>query len=183
MDTRGRRARRTARATAIAMVAVALAGCAATDVKTTADGAKGGHAETARVGQAVTIKGNDDGSRLKVTAKRVVDTRSTDEFSKPDQGKRLVAVQFVLKNTGTATYDDAPSNGATVIDQAGRQYEADAFFSSVAAGQQFPTAMKLAPGNRALGYLVFQVPAKAKVAQVQFSMDSGFGETAQWDLR
>jgi hypothetical protein len=179
------RGRRGALAAAVAALVIGTAGCAATDVNTTPDGskAKGGTSSSARIGQPVTIKGNADGSKLQVTAKRVVNTRSTDQFSSVDKGKRLVAVQFVLVNTGTATYDDAPSNGATVIDKAGRQYEADAFFDSVAAGEQFPTAMKLAPGNRALGYLVFQVPVKATVAQVQFSMDSGFGQTAQWDVR
>jgi hypothetical protein len=180
-----RKGRRAALAAAVAAIVIGGAGCTATDVNTTPDGgtAKAGRSTSARIGQPVTIKGNDDGSRLRVTAKRVVDTRSTDRFATPDKGKRLVAVQFLLVNTGTATYDDAPSNGAKVIDKAGRQYEADAFFDSIAAGQQFPTATKLAAGNRALGYLVFQVPARAKVAQVQFSMDSGFGQTAQWDVR
>jgi hypothetical protein len=168
----------------LAVVVIAVTGCTATEVNTNPDTAAAkGKASSARIGQPVTIKGNGNGSKLQVTARRVVDTRSTDRFSTVDKGKRLVAVQFRLVNTGTATYDDAPSNGAAVIDRAGRQYEADAFVGSIAAGQEFPTAMKLAPGNKALGYLVFQVPVKAKVAQVQFSMDSGFGQTAQWNVR
>ncbi|WP_310964552.1 DUF4352 domain-containing protein [Nocardioides terrisoli] len=178
-----KKGRRLALATAVAAIAIALSGCAATDVNTKADNAKGGKAASARVGQPVTVKGNDDGSKLQVTAKRVTNTSSSDQFVKPDKGKRLVAVQFVLKNTGTAAYDDAPSNGAKVVDKAGQQYEADAFFDQVAAGQQLPTSVKLAPGNRALGYLVFQVPVRARIAQVQFSMDSGFGQTAQWNVR
>ena len=164
--------------------------CEVSDINTTADsgsanGDDGGSGSggPAKVGQPVTISGNGDGSKLKVVALKVVDTKPTDQFLTVDQGKRLVAVQFRLTNTGSAPYDDAPSNGAKVIDAKGQQYESDPFFENIAAGQQLPTNVKLAPGNKALGFLAFQVPKKAKVAQVQFSMDSGFGDTAQWKAK
>lgn len=174
------------RATAVGVALLISTGCAASTVTTTPDkaGAKGGSgAGAARVGQPVTIKGNDSGSKLQVTVKKVQDTRPADQFSTVDKGKRLVAVQFRLVNTGTATYSDAPSNGAKVVDKQGQQYEADIFFDKIAAGPMLPSSMKLAPKNKALGYLTFQVPKRSKIAQVQFSMDSGFGGTGQWKVK
>jgi hypothetical protein len=165
---------------------LALTGCTATDVSTKADNseAKGGSdAETAKVGQPITIKGNEDGSKLQVTVKKIQNARPTDQFSTVDKGKRLVAVRFRLVNTGTAPYDDAPSNGAKVVDKSGQQYESDIFFDNISAGEMLPSSVKLAPKNKALGYITFQVPKRAKITQVQFSMDSGFGGTAQWNVR
>lgn len=138
---------------------------------------------TARVGQPVTIEGNDDGSKIQVTALKVVNTKPTDQLLTVDQGKRLLAVQFKLVNTGTAPYADAPGNGAKVVDAQGQQYAAAIMFFDIGAGPMLPASMKIAPGHRALGYLAFQVPKSAKVSQVQFAMDSGFGETAQWNTR
>ncbi len=45
---------------------------------------------TARVGQPVTIEGNDDGSKIQVTALKVVNTKPTDQLLTVDQGKRLL---------------------------------------------------------------------------------------------
>ncbi len=165
-----------------AVLGLVLAACTTGAVSTKSDTSKKGSGDTAaRVGQPITIKGNNDGSKLQVTVMKVVSTKPTDQFSTVDKGKRLVAVQFKLLNTGTATYDDAPSNGAKVVDAKGQQYEADFVFDKISAGEILPTSIKLAPKNRALGFLVFQIPTKAKIKQIQFSMDSGFGGTAQWN--
>lgn len=167
---------------------LALSGCATSQVNTKADNSQakgGGSTKSAVIGQPVTIKGNDQGAKIQVTAKRIVQrgVRPTDGFSKVDPGKRLVAVQFLVVNTGTAPYEDSPSNGAKVVNAAGEQFEADITMSETTAGKGFPAMTKLAPGNRALGFLVFSVPAKAKITQVQFSQDSGFGDTAQWNVK
>lgn len=175
-------------ASVVAGVALlAVTGCEAGTVTTTPDNASadggGKGSGTATVGDPVTITGNAEGSKVQVTVKKVVATRSKSAFMTPDKGNKLVAVQFLIVNTGTAAYDDAPSNGAVVVDAKGQQYEATPFYDKIRAGTQLPTTVKLAPGNKALGYLVFEVPRKATVAQVQFSMDSGFGDTAQWNVR
>lgn len=161
-----------------------LSACAST-VNTKADDsqAKGGSGSSAKIGQPVTIKGNDDGSKLQVIAKKVVKTRSTDGFTKADPGKRIVAVQFSMVNTGKVAYNDAPCNGAKVVDGKGQQFDCDIMFQKIGAGSILPANTKLAPGNKALGFLTFQIPMKSKVKQVQFSMDSGFADTAQWNVR
>ncbi|MDQ1684386.1 MAG: hypothetical protein QOC82_1123 [Frankiaceae bacterium] len=156
-------------------------GCGNTGVKNSPD--KASKAKTvAHLGDAITLAGNDHGSKISVAAVRVVDpVRATDGFSSPDPGNRYVAVRFRFTNTGSVAYDDAPSNGAKVVDDQGEQFEAD-FVDKINAGVLLPAQVKAAPGGLVVGYLVFQVPKKAKVAKVQFSMDSGFGETGEWTL-
>lgn len=92
---------------------------------------------------------------------------------------RYVAVQFEIRNTGTISYDDAPMNGAKVADAEGQQFE-PALVMKIASGPLLPAGVKLTPGGKALGYLVFEVPKGSKVATVQFAMDSGFSETGEW---
>lgn len=160
---------------------VALSGCATSTVATKADGSKS--TKPAKIGQSISLKGNSSGEQVRVVATKARRTRSSDEFSKPKRGDVFYAVQFRLRNTGTAAYDDTPSNGAKVIDSKGQQYDGDVVVSSIAAGPLLPSDTKIAAGNQALGYVVFEVPAKAKIKSVQFSMDSGFGDTGQWNLR
>lgn len=157
-------------------------GCGASGVKNSPDSS--GHKGTtvAHLGDAITLSGNDTGSKISVTAVSVVDpTVATDGFSSPDAGNRYVAVRFRFTNTGTAAYDDSPSNGAKVIDDQGQQFDAD-LVEKIKAGVVLPAQVKAAPGAVVSGYLVFQVPKTAKLAKVQFSMDSGFGETGEWTL-
>jgi hypothetical protein len=42
--------------------------------------------------------------------------------------------------------------------------------------------VKLDPGATIQGYLTFQIYDDATLLAVQFSMDAGFGETAEWKL-
>lgn len=184
------------RALAVAGMAVLLGGCAAPEsgVKTEADGTKasggagakapsGKAAGPARLGDTITVKGLEEGARIQVSAVKYVATvTSTDEFSKPAAGNRFVAVQFVIKNTGTVAYEDSPSNGAKVSDAEGQQFDATIIVQRSSAGPGLPAQVKLAPGGTAKGFLVFEVPKAAKIASVQFSQNSGFGETAEWKI-
>lgn len=166
-----------------------LSGCAATGgVSNAADTAAGSSAKepaktSAKVGNTITLKGNVAGSKTAVTVKKVVDpTKATDGFSKPAAGNRYVAVQFQIKNTGTVAYDDSPSNGAKVADADGQQFDST-IVMSVSAGPLFPASVKLTPGGKALGYIIFEVPKKSKVTAVQFGMDSGFGGSGEWVVK
>src|SRR5689334_16740973 len=73
----------------------------------------------ASLGDAITLKGSD--TRMKVTVTRVIDPLPAPEFQEPDHGKRYVGVEVKLRNVGTTTYDDSPSNGATLITSGDRQ--------------------------------------------------------------
>ncbi|MGX4688772.1 DUF4352 domain-containing protein [Streptomyces sp. JNUCC 63] len=139
--------------------------------------------EVAKVGDTLTLKGMEGGSRLDVTVVKVADpAKSADEFFEPDSGKRFVGVQFKLVNTGKAAYSDSPSNGAQVADGEGQQF--DSTLADITAGPSMSSSLKLKPGATGLGWIVFEVPKAAKVDTVQFTMNSGFADqTGEWKLK
>jgi len=137
----------------------------------------------ALVGSTITLTGNGPGEKMAVTVTRVIGhAQPADEFSTPDPGKRFYAVQFRLADTGTAAYSDSPSNGASVVDSAGQSYESTLY--DVAECQSFPGSENIAAGDKGLGCIVFEVPDRAKITKVQFTLDSGMGpQTGQWNVR
>ena len=136
----------------------------------------------AGVGDTITLKGSDDGSRLDVTVVKVADpAKSSDEYTSPDSGKRWIGVQFRLVNTGTTAYGDSPANGAQIYDKDGQQF--GTVFADITAGPSMSSDVKLKPGAKALGWIVFEVPKAVKADIVQFAMDSGFADqTGEWTL-
>ncbi|MFR9798232.1 DUF4352 domain-containing protein [Streptomyces sp. MS06] len=138
--------------------------------------------EAAKVGDTISVKGGDDGSKLDVTVVKIADpAKPADEFTEPGSGKRFVGVQFRLVNTGTAVYSDSPGNGTQVADSQGQRFGET--LADISAGPSMSSDVKLKPGAKALGWVVFEVPKASKVATVQFTMDSGFAEqTAEWKL-
>ncbi|EXU69870.1 hypothetical protein Z951_02540 [Streptomyces sp. PRh5] len=139
-------------------------------------------AQDARVGDTLTLSGQNDGEQLDVTVKKWLDpAKGADEFTTPGSGKRWVAVQLQLTNTGTTAYSDSPSNCVQVADADGQRF--DATFGDITAGPQMTSDLKLPRGDKALGWIVIEVPKASKVATLQFTMNSGFAdETGQWKI-
>lgn len=169
--------------------AVPTAACTAHTVQTTGTIASGsGKAVsaaggTAKTGTAITLTGNSSGEQMSVTVVKVISSASPgDEFTSAPAGDRLYAVQFRLRDTGTAAYSDSPSNGAAVIDSKGQSYQAG--IADTASGcPSFPGTENIASGQTGLGCIVFEVPKSAKITGVQFTLDSGFGpQTGQWNV-
>jgi glucose/arabinose dehydrogenase len=194
--------RRTSAAISIAALAVTLAACGPTStVKTGADQPNSPATKTAPakstpakakptptktkpagIGDTITVKGLDDGAKVSVTLVKWLDhAKGSDQFTSPDAGKRFVAAQIRVTNSGTAVYDDTPSNGMQVADNQGQRFESSIW--EVSAGPSMPSEVKLRPGDKALGYVVFEVPKTSKITQLQFTADSGFAnEAGQWNV-
>ena len=138
---------------------------------------------TARTGTAITLSGNSSGEQMSVTVTKVISNASPgDEFTSAPSGDRLYAVQFRLHDTGTAAYSDSPSNGAAVTDSSGQSYQA-AIADTASGCVSFPDTENIAPGSTGLGCIVFEVPEKAMIVGVQFTLDSGMGpQTGQWNV-
>jgi hypothetical protein len=138
--------------------------------------------DVAKVGDTLALKGMEDGSGLDVTVVKVVDNaKSSDEFFAPESGNRWVGVQFQLVNTGTKVYSDAPVNGAKVTDDQGQQF--GTVLADITAGPSMSSDVRLKPGAKALGWVVFEVPKASKAATVTWGMDSGFAEQiGEWTL-
>jgi hypothetical protein len=139
---------------------------------------------TAQIGSAIVLAGNSAGEKVAVTAVKVfTHARPSADFGTVPTGDRLYAVQFRLDNTGTASYLDAPSNGAMVVDSAGQSHQAS-LLNTVADCSSFPAADHIATGDSGLGCIVFDVPVNARITMVKFTLDSGFGPQAgQWQVR
>ncbi|MFJ2767299.1 DUF4352 domain-containing protein [Streptomyces sp. NPDC087300] len=139
--------------------------------------------EVAKVGDTIELTGMDKGSKLDVTVVKVADNaKSSDEFTAPESGKRWLAVQFQLVNTGTKPYADSPQNGAQLADSQGQQFQTT--FADITAGPSMSSDVKLRPGAKALGWITFELPKASKADVVQFAMDSGFSDkTGEWKLK
>jgi Domain of unknown function (DUF4352) len=136
----------------------------------------------ARVGGVVTLTGADR-LRLAVKVKRVI-SHATGQgaFETPRKGERFVAVRFVLKNVGHTTYDDSPTFGAKVVDDDGHGY--DPTVATVSAGAGFHRTVRLRRGQVASGFIVFAVPKRATIDQVQYTLAAGSGEDrGEWRVR
>lgn len=182
-----------------ATAALALTACGPADIKTKPDTAPTSSAgasapaaagssapapQAAAVGSTLTLKGNGDGEQIAVTVKKWVDpAQSKNEYVKPADGSRYVAAQLELVNTGTAPYDDSPSNGAKVADADGQQFNST-MTMGITAGPELPGGVKIAPGGKALGYIVFEVPKDSKISLLHFGLNSGFAsQTGQWTIK
>lgn len=176
---------------AVAAALLALAACGPQETVSTtpkADRSQSAGTEAepkkdATVGDTLTLKGMEDGEQLDVTLKKWLPTaEGADEFNVPEDGKRWAAAQFELVNTGTKVYSDSPSNGAQAADSQGQRF--DAYFGEIAAGPAMSSDVSLPKGEKALGWIVFEVPENSKITKVQFAMNSGFSDqTAQWSVK
>ena len=139
---------------------------------------------TAKLGGAITLNGIDPATEAAITAIKVVDPTTSMDGSTPTAGSRYVAVQFQIQNTGTLAHTEYVPNCAKVLDTSGHQFEAAYTVLSVSAGPIFEVETALRPGQKAVGYIVFEVPTASKVAKVQFTMDLGYAfESGEWTVQ
>ena len=139
---------------------------------------------TGTLGQALTLYGFQPGEKMSVTLTKVLPgARPGDQFSAPGAGDRLYAVQFKLANTGSAAYNDSPSNGTRIVDSAGKSYSPTFMIDSVTGCPLFAAVAQIAAGGSQQGCLAFQVPATAKITAVRFALDSGLAsQTGKWSV-
>lgn len=138
-----------------------------------------------KLGQAVTLTGADDAGhpgRLRIAVKvdRVLTTADgRGAYAVPGRGERFVAVRFVLKNVGSAHYDDGPNFGAAAVDSDGHTY--DPMVAAVTAGPGFARVVRLRHGETRSGLIVFAVPKRAHIVDVWYALNAGLApDRAEW---
>lgn len=138
--------------------------------------------KAAGVGDTISLQGFE-GVKFAVTLVKVDRApKSSNEYIQPDKGKKWVAVQLKITNTGTEVYDDSPDNCGQAADTQGQRYSSQ-YVDSLAAGPSFPS-LNLPPGEKALGWVTFEVPKSARITTIQYTADSGMGNsTAQWTIK
>lgn len=182
---------RTTRLLATAAALLSLAGCTSlgSSVTTTPDtgaatkaAAPGTKAPARPAGLGATITVTDEsGVDLAVTLEKTdAAAKATDGFSTPDHGDQYYAAQFEIKDVGSAAWSDSPSNCVVVKDGKGQTFQST-IVQSVSSGPLMAGTANIAPGDSALGWIVFEVPEGDRVTAVQFTPLSGMGsDTAQW---
>jgi hypothetical protein len=80
----------------------------------------------AGVGDTITLHGYEEGEELQVTVKGLIDPAKSEQYFGPRRGHKFVAVNLVLKNTGSKAYNDSPGNGAQLIDTRDEGYDVPA---------------------------------------------------------
>jgi hypothetical protein len=101
------------------------------------------------------------------------------EFTNPDSGKRFVATQMKIANTGTGTLHDNANNGVTVIGSDNQTYTAD--FANIADCTNFNSgSYTLAPAETTTGCIAFQLPTAVTPSKVRFELLGFGGVTGEW---
>lgn len=110
-------------------------------------------------------------------------------YSGARDGQRLVAAQFTIVGKGDTAYTDSTGYvGARVVDDQGQTHNSKP--GSPTAGDSFPLILSVKPGEKATGWVIFDVPENARITGVQWVMDpiaEGFGDSkpegkGRWSL-
>lgn len=100
------------------------------------------------------------------------DTVSGDEFTKPQEGRKFVAVDLLLVNQGTDSASVSSMLQMGLKDDTGQRYDID-LMASVAAGGTTPEG-EISPGERLRGKVAFSIPTGATGLEFVFN-NSAFG--------
>jgi len=175
---------------AVALLAAALTACGAPTVtstedkeaaisKPTGDTGSGGEASankpaTAKIGSVITLNGVRQREGRRQGQPCLPQRRIGDRRHRPRPGNRFYGVELVLKNVGETPYEDAPSNGALVIDDEGQQYSST--IVDLKGGVPLNGTVTLGPGDVRKGVIGFEVPKNAKITRLQFALNSGMAD-------
>ncbi|WP_344980578.1 DUF4352 domain-containing protein [Streptosporangium fragile] len=134
----------------------------------------------AKVGETITVKGLQPGVEVAVTLDRFIGNATpSSQFLKPKDGNRYVAVELTVKNVGQEVYTDSPIVGGALIDSEGRQHQPT--LAEVTEGTSFGGSITVNRGDIRKGLIVFEVPASATPAKLQFGVAVGW-QKGEWAL-
>lgn len=139
-------------------------------------------AKKAGVGDTINLSDSASGKNIAVTVVKVVDPDSaSNQFETPPAGDRFESIQFRIVNSGSGAFQDDPLVEISAKDAAGQTMQQTVVTSTV-AGEQMPSSVNLAPGDKALGFVTFAVPAGDKIAQAQYSLNGALSAIGEWQI-
>jgi len=101
---------------------------------------------------------------------KIEDPATPGWLAKLEVGQEIVAVEFIISNVAGKPLDIDPTRGV-MVDTDGFSYRGDL---GLRDGTELDI-MTLNPGEKARGWIGFQVPAEAKVSYIKFAL-GGFGD-------
>jgi hypothetical protein len=158
-----------AAATSAATTPAAETTPATTPATTTATDSGGPGGNHGKLGDTLTVNGQTK-DVIAVTALKIQDPAKGYD---PKPGKRVVGVNFTVKNVGKVVYKDFPSAQITTADG-----ESSGSAISVGGSCNSPSTIKLKPGDSRAFCLPFQIARRGKLKTIQYEPDSGYGTPA-----
>ena len=140
-----------------------------------------GAAAPAEIGAYFDVK-DSRGDIYRVTLVKVIDpAQGADQFSTPDNGKRLVGAIFRINAVNGSPQNEDANNDAALVGSNDQSYTPA--IDSIAGYTNFDHGqINVAQGDSTAGAVTFQVPTGVKASKVQWSTSSGFGSTVQWNV-
>lgn len=115
-----------------------------------------------------------DGSTVTVTLEKVINP-ATITPGPGDPGATYIATQFTIANPGTETMNGDVNTNVWAFGSDGRRYAPD--LKDVGECTNFDSGMfHIAPGESAIGCVVFAMPAGVSPTKVRYAPSSGFAE-------
>lgn len=113
---------------------------------------------------------------------KVIDpARGASAFDTADNGERLVAAVFRIRELRGSSQDEDANTDAVIVGRNGQSYTFD--IRDIAGYTNFDSdTIHVAQGETVTGSVVFQVPDGVKLAKVQWTPGM-FGSTVQWNVR
>ncbi len=140
-------------------------------------------ATPAKAGLGDAIDLEYEGTTVQVTVVKIVEPDApSSEFETPKAGTHYASVQFRLLDKGPGSYQDDPLVDVQAKDAAGQTFDPE-IVTETTAGPQMSSSVNLSPGDKALGFITFELPNGSKITQVQYNLTGGlYGTTAQWTV-
>jgi hypothetical protein len=143
----------------------------------------GGNARRADVGDVITLRSGQRGSRIHVRLVGVVDPVQGGHADVPARrGDHYVGLRLRLSNGGRVPYIDSPSNSSTLMTSGGPDARA-VFLEGGPCRGDFPARVRLAPGGKAEGCVPYELAAGSRPQALRFTLEAGYGPaTGEWRL-
>lgn len=130
------------------------------------------------VGDSFTVSGG--GSSYSVRLVRVLQHAApSDEFEAAGPGKHLAGAHLIITGVSGHESDDA-NNDITAQGSDGQTYQPS--FDTLAAGTDFDSGQfRVGPGDKRRGWVSFEIPDGVRVTELDWTPESGFNDTvASW---
>jgi hypothetical protein len=118
---------------------------------------------------------------LRVKAMRVGTVHRIGTLPYLFDGNRFFGVRFTVVNVGKRVWVSQPGTTYRLTDASGVPHPGGSAIH-LREGQVLPDPVRLAPGHRVTGYVVFQVPADEPVTAVSLTAGPGKPRTVSWRI-
>jgi hypothetical protein len=134
------------------------------------------------IGVTQSVAGGVTRPNLDVTATGLAATESRTPGVHADQGRVVMVVEMTIRNQGDRTWVSEPGTSVVLRDEATASYFAATAYTHVKAGRVLPSVIRLAPGRATRGFVVFEVPRRTTITEIDLSVGPETPKTVRWSV-